>query len=110
MSRTDDPQARRKREPLSPEEILLSSLSRGDGQETPRERHIATLRDGAAAAYGAGDLGAFASLMKQIADLEGFMKPPASEDDGLVTDPGEARRNVEEAARILGMIYPGEQG
>lgn len=107
MSRSDDSQAGRSQKSLSPEEILLSSLSGRSGSETPRELHIASLRDGARAAFGTGDLGAFASLMRQIADLEGFKAPPVREDDGRVTDPEEARKMVEDAARILGMEYPG---
>ena len=108
MPRSDDPQAGRGARSLSQEKILLASLSGSGGSETPREQHIASLRAGASAAYSDGDLTAFASIMRQIADLEGFRAPPASEDDGLVTDPAEARRQVEEAARILGMIFPGE--
>lgn len=93
-----------------PDEVVLYEPVQADGagegacDQAGIREHIEQLRQAAREARAVGEFGPYASMMKQIAELSGFLKviPEPTEQ----TSPEEDRRLVEEAARRLGMEYP----
>ena len=103
VSSGDRSGGRRKREGMAVSSVLQPGVSAGSGVE----RHLGELERAAREARLAQEFGAYAALMKQIAELRGYLRAPPAEE--AVSAEEQARLVTEEAAR-LGMVWPGGGG